>query len=75
MSRGREGVRASAAVLVHGHTETPGSRSIHTFATALKARAVGLEDKVSGVTVQGQISILGVSLDQDLHLSGRFLHT
>lgn len=37
---------------------------------ALKARAVGLEDKVSGVTVQGQISILGVSLDQDLHLSG-----
>lgn len=41
---------------------------------ALKVRAAGLEDKVSGVTVWSQILILGVSLDQDLHLSGLFLH-
>lgn len=60
MSRGREGVRASAAVLVHGHTETPGSRSIHTFAQS----CVGPEGQGCRA---GRQSFWGHSLGSDLN--------
>lgn len=60
MSRGRKGGRASAAILLHGHTETPGSRSIHTVAQP----HVGLEGQGCRA---GRQSFWGHSLESDLN--------